>query len=137
MSLSANAKLEVNWWISYNGNASKPATHEHPKPESKTDVSLQGRGAGCNNTSTCGTWSASEKQSSIKCLEMKALLFALKVFVKDYHNTHINVLSDNTTAVSVLSTMGTSHSRLCNEMCKEIIEWCINRKKLVNSCTYS
>ena len=59
---------------------------------------------------------------------MKALLFALQVFVKDNHNTRITILSDNTTAVSVLSTMGTSHSKLCNEMCKEIIEWCINRK---------
>ena len=24
--------------------------------------------------------------------------------------------------------MDTSHSQMCNEMCKEIVEWCINRK---------
>ena len=128
MSLLANAKLEVNWWIANIGNASKPISRENPKHEINTDASLQGWGAFHNNTCTGGTWSASEKQSSINFLEMKAILFALKVFAKDYHNTHIKILSDNTTAVCVLNNMGTSHSQMCNEMCKEILEWCINRK---------
>ena len=79
MSLSANAQLEAHWWIATIGNASKPITRKKSKHESKTE----GWGAFHNNSCTCETCSASEKQSSINFLEMKAIVFALKVLAKD------------------------------------------------------
>ena len=36
-------------------------------------------------------------------------------------------MTDNTTAVSVISHMGSSRSKTCNDLCKTIWNWCISR----------
>lgn len=51
----------------------------------------------------------------------------LQTFCKSLHNTHIRLLIDNTTAIAVLNHMGTSHSKPCKRLGKEIWEWCIIR----------
>ena len=127
MSPSPSAKLELEWWIRNISLAFKPLTRENPVHVIKTDASLEGWGAFYNETTAGGIWSLSEKENSINYLEMKAVLFGLQTFAKEFHETHIKVLSDNTTTVSVLNNMGTSHSKKCNDMCKEIWEWCIGR----------
>ena len=40
---------------------------------------------------------------------------------------YIRLRLDNTTAVSVINHMGTSHSNACNAIGKNIWEWCIAR----------
>ena len=52
----------------------------------------------------------------------------LQTFCKTYYNTHIRILTDNTTTIAVLNHMGASHSDPCNRLGKEIWEWCISRK---------
>ncbi|KAL9962673.1 hypothetical protein ACROYT_G031795 [Oculina patagonica] len=49
----------------------------------------------------------------------------LQTFCKSLRDTHIRLLIDNTTAIAVLNHMGTSHSKPCNRLGKEIWEWCI------------
>ena len=39
----------------------------------------------------------------------------------------MRIMADNTSSVSVLNHMGTSHSVSCNSLCKYIWEWRINR----------
>ena len=51
----------------------------------------------------------------------------LQTFFKTHYNTHLRILTDNTTAIAVLNHMGTSHSDPCNRLGKEIWEWCIDR----------
>lgn len=51
----------------------------------------------------------------------------LQTFCKSLRNTHIRLLTDNTTAIAVLNHMGTSHSDPCNRFGKDIWEWCIAR----------
>ena len=51
----------------------------------------------------------------------------LQTFCKSLRNTHIRLLIDNTIAIAVLNHMGTSHSKPCNRLGKEIWEWCIIR----------
>ena len=51
----------------------------------------------------------------------------LQTFFKTHYNTHVRILTDNTTAIAVLNHMGTSHSDPCNRLGKEIWEWCIDR----------
>ena len=59
---------------------------------------------------------------------MLAILLGLQTFAKNKNNTHIRIMCDNTTAVTVINHMGTSHSDLGNSIAKEIWEWCIVRK---------
>ena len=54
-------------------------------------------------------------------------MYALKAFATDKSQTHIRIMTDNSTAVSVINHMGTSHSHSCNSMAKKIWEWCIER----------
>ena len=39
------------------------------------------------------------------------------------HNTHIRVMSDNSTAVTYINEMGGCKSHQCNEIAKEIWDW--------------
>ncbi len=109
------------------GHSFRPLTRGNLTHVIKTDASLAGWSAFYDHVSTEGQWSLSEQQYSINYLEMKAILFALQTISKTWENTHIKIMSDNTTAVSVLNNMGTSHSTSCNQICKEIWEWCIKR----------
>ena len=52
---------------------------------------------------------------------------ALKIFATGKSHTHIRIMTDNSTAVSVINHMGTSHSHSCNSMAKKIWEWCIEK----------
>ena len=85
----------------------------------KTDASLLGWGARSAGMSSGGNWSHSEPKYHINYLEMLAILLALQK-----SNTHndIRIMCENTTAVTVLNHMGTSHSDLCNSLAKEIWE---------------
>ena len=62
-----------------------------------------------SNVSTGGAWLPDEKLMHINVLELKAILLALKSFVKTSHK-HIKIMSDNTTAIYCINKMGTSHS---------------------------
>ena len=127
MILSFDAKTEINWWIENLSRASKPLTRNHASMEIKTDASLQGWGASYKNSSTGGLWSFDEQQNHINLLEMYAIFLALKTYANDLTDVHIKILSDSATAVLVLTHMGTSRSIACNNLCKQIWLWCIER----------
>ena len=63
----------------------------------------------------------------INVLELKAILLALKSFVKTSHK-HIKIMSDNTTAIHCINRMGTSHSMECHHQVLKILEWAIIHK---------
>ena len=68
---------------------------------------------------------------------MYAILLALKTFATDKSHTHIRIMTDNSTAVSFINPMGTSHSHSCNSMAKKIWEWCIERNIWLSERTYT
>ena len=51
----------------------------------------------------------------------------LQTFCKTHYNSHLRILTDNTTAMAVLNHMGTSDLDPCSRLGKEIWEWCIDR----------
>ena len=61
MGLSFDAKTEIKQWIENLPRVFKPLTRNHGSMEIKTDASLQGWGATCQNISTGGLWSFDEK----------------------------------------------------------------------------
>ena len=63
----------------------------------------------------------------INFLDMKAILLALKSFVKTSHK-HIKIISDNTTAIHCINKMGTLHSMEYHHQVLKIWEWAIIHK---------
>ena len=127
MSLSVQAQDELKWWISSVNEAHRPLIRPPYSFLITTDASSIGWGAVCNGTSTGGLWTAFGRSHHINYLEMLAILFGLKVFASSCTNVHFCAMSDNTTAVSVISYMGSSRSKACNDLCKTIWNWCISR----------
>ena len=71
-----------------------------------------------------GTWTAEELSLHINVKEMIAVLYALRSFKESLEGHHIRILSDNTTTVFVLNKMGTTRSKSCNDLAKQIWNFC-------------
>ena len=59
-------------------------------------------------------------------VEILAASFALETFAKSSKDNHVQLMINNTTAVSSINHVGTSHSDMSLTH-KEIWEWCIPR----------
>ena len=97
------------------------------------DASSEGWGAHCGDISTGGRWLTVEKILHINILEIKAIYFGLKTLCNGQTNIHVRVKSDNTTAVAYINNMGGIKSIACDEVVKELWEWCIERNIWVSA----
>ena len=73
-----------------------------------------------------GTFTPSDvcyAEGNINALELLAIKYDLQSFASIIKNRHIFVRCDNSAAVSYISNMGGTHSRLCNAIAKEIWLW--------------
>ena len=131
MTLTQEAKNELEWWIANLNTAFSPIVREKPSHELRTDASGAGWGATNLKCSTGGRWSTEEirkaQNSGINYLETLAAGLGLKALCSGLHDTHILLRLDNITAVTYLNNMGGTKSRDCNSAAKEIWEWCTNR----------
>ena len=57
-------------------------------------------------------------------MELKAVLLGLQSLCSSVSNSHVKLLTDNTTAVAYIRNMGGTRSIECNEMAREIWLWC-------------
>ena len=98
---------ELKWWkenlFLQNG---KPLSVKEPEIVIQTDASKQGWGAACQETSTRGSWSASEKMKHINVLELIAVKLAIQTFTKLRKVKAIHLQIDNMTALSYLLKIG-------------------------------
>ena len=122
--MSEDALYEISWWKKNIFKAFKPIRYPKISIIIYTDASLEGWGASMGNVSTGGAWLPDEKLMHINVLELKAILLALKSFVKTSHK-HIKIMSDNTTTIHCISKMGASHSMECHHEVLKICEWAI------------
>ena len=127
MSLSKEAKEDIIWWHSNISTAYNTIYKGNPSVTLTTDACKTGWGAVCRGKKTNGLFSREESDLHINILELKAVMFGLKVFCSNFSNTHIKLLIDNTTAVFTLNKMGSCKSPECNDIVKEIWEWAIKR----------
>lgn len=51
----------------------------------------------------------------------------MQTFLTNHKSKHVRLMIDNTTSVSLINNMGTSHSTKLNLLCKEMWEWAISR----------
>lgn len=128
ITLTNIAKQELDWWIQNIATANKPISQTHPNVVIETDASHLGWGAVCEGESCGGRWTHEETQQHINFLEMQAAFFAIKAFCTKRYYSHIRLIIDNTTAVCYINNMGGSHSIVCNDLAREIWDWCIHRR---------
>ena len=95
----------------------------------KTDSSLTGWGALIVDSEkhTRGQWTEEEKRHHINYLELMAVFLGLKALLNESTDSHVRVISDNTTVVSCLNKQG-SKSEALNELTQNIWNWCTERK---------
>jgi hypothetical protein len=111
MTLSTLAKAELNWWIGNIANEQNYISRDPQTLQITTDASLSGWGAEYQGISTGGQWTFAEAKQHINYLELFASFLGLQTFAKNKHHIHIRLRMDNTTGVSILNHMGTSHSK--------------------------
>ena len=83
-------------------------------------------GAVCNHVTAGGPWTPDEQQFHINYLEILAIFWGLQELC-DKNSMHMRVMSDKTTAVMVVRNMGSSYSKVYDDMCKLLWKWCIER----------
>ena len=125
MTLSRHAKDDLRWWSENLNETYAPIQWPPITDEMATDASsLIGWGAVLGKHQTGGAWSDDESDIHINVKEMMAIYFAIRSFVNLIANTHVRVLCDNTTAISVINKMGSTKSLQCNHVAQQIWEFC-------------
>ncbi|XP_072017157.1 uncharacterized protein [Amphiura filiformis] len=131
MTISNKAKRELQWWIDNVDTAYSCIYRPKPEVYLTSDASGQGWGGSDGTTHIGGRWNANEasiaERNEINYLELLAAFFVLKAFGRNMSNKHVRISIDNTTAVAYIAHMGGSKSQDCNELAKQLWQWCIDR----------
>ena len=127
MGWSVEGRLDVEWWLNHIDLSGRLINWGTPDGVLYTDASLEGWGAHRGETTTGGRWSDQEGQDHINVLELRAILLAIKSlsFPQD---THIKIMTDNTVALAYVKHMGGVKSKECNQVAKDIWDWCEQRE---------
>ena len=129
--LSEMAMAKISWWkeniLSANDDIDAHRRHGEPDFIIFSNASLLGWGASCDLGQTGGHWlNTDTSMSIINALELKAGLFGLQSLLPNTCR-HVRMMMDNTTAVANINKMGTSHSKDCNMITKQIWVFCIEK----------
>lgn len=124
--ISEASKSELQWWIDNLDTSFGVISHGQPNLFINSDASKTGWGGVCSNVTCGGHWTPLESENHINYLELKAAFFVLKAFVNEIRDKHVRIQIDNTSAVSIINHMGTSHSDKCNSIAHDIWKFCIH-----------
>ena len=129
MEISHDIKTQLNWWIKNIETQKRDILKPNPELIMTCDASGSGWGATVKDTSlaTGGRWKDNEASWHINYLELLSAYFALKSFCKSKKPIHIQILMDNTTAISYINAMGGSKSKNLDRLAYKIWEFCIER----------
>ena len=132
MSLGASASAELVWWIENLENAHGVICRGKPDTVIETDTSGLGWGAYNGTSKIGGRWNEQEairaKANDINYLELWAGFLALRAFCGTKLNMTVQLKMDNTTAIAYINNMGGGvKSAQCNELAKEMWEYCVER----------
>ena len=132
--LTPQCVTELKWWIeSINQWNGKSMIRPSPDMTITTDASMTGWGAHCGEEKTQGLWTEEEKKLHINALELKAVLFALKSFLKSMTKSQVLVKTDNTTTVAYINKMGGTKSSDLIQITKELWQFCMDRKIMITA----
>lgn len=125
--LSPESRTDLEWWVRNVQCSYKMISHGKPQVILHTDTSKLGWGCECEGLRSGGRWTINESEEHINCLELKAVLFALKSLHFKLTSKHVEVQVDNTTAVAYIRAFGGTTSRVCDQITKNIWQFCIEK----------
>ena len=126
MIISHQARRDIHWWINNIDKSYSDISKNNSRFVMTTDACQTGLGAVCPWARTSWLFSEDETDFHINVLELKAIYFGSNSLCGDLRDTHIKVLSDNTTAVQCVLNMGSCFSVECDSVTKAIWEWVID-----------
>ena len=124
--ISEKGVSEMQWWLCNLDGSLNPICHRQVDVTLYSDASLAEWGAVINDISTGRRWSVTEANSHINCLELLTVLFALRCFHTSLSGKHVQLMTDNTTAVAAMNNMGTCHTPECHSLAVKIWEFSIS-----------
>ncbi|KAK0404353.1 hypothetical protein QR680_017417 [Steinernema hermaphroditum] len=127
-SLTEDELADVRWW--YDNVRSERTRKLLEAPVSlkiQTDASTRGWGAVCGLISTGGRWSIEESRLHINILELKAILFGLKIFASASSNITVLIESDSAVAIAYINRFGGTRSGSLLELSRSIWNWARGR----------
>ncbi|KAI2653814.1 ORF V: Enzymatic polyprotein [Labeo rohita] len=83
-----------------------------------TDASSTGWGAVCNGQAASGSWTGPRLQWHINCLELLAVLLALRRFRPTLRHKHVLVRTDSTATVAYINRQGGLRSRRMSQLAR-------------------
>ncbi|KAI2647997.1 ORF V: Enzymatic polyprotein [Labeo rohita] len=88
-----------------------------------TDASSTGWGAVCNGQAASGSWTGPRLQWHINCLELLAVLLALRRFRPMLRHKHVLVHTDSTATVAYINHQGGLRSRRMSQLTRHLLLW--------------
>ena len=107
--------MDILWWINNTEDSFSPIQIPSCRFLLKADASKSGWGEIFNEKSTAGQFALDKSLLHINVLERKAVWLGLKSLCSHLRQTHIKVLSDNTTTMCAINNMGSCKSLLCDQ----------------------
>ena len=142
MTLSRQSLLDLQWLLDNLREISAPVIQCKTNFTIFTDARGGGGGGGgkCfdlqHDLKTGGQWSVEEKTYHINYLELKGIFFGLKCICSNKSLTHIQTMTDNTTAVACINKQGSVKSRMCNEISRGIWEFAMRQNMWLSAAHY-
>lgn len=134
MDITVDMKEDLRWWIENLYQQQRKITRGNPDLILITDASMTGWGAHCGNEKIGGRWNLQESAHHINYLELLAIFYGLKSFCRNSaQNSHVQVKTDNTCAVSYINSMGGIRSPECNDIAVQVWQWCIDKNIWVSA----
>lgn len=127
LKLSKLAKDDLSWWLKTIPEAVMFIHSDQFDQEIYTDSSLSGWGCAYQNSMTRGFWSVDEKSHHINVLELQAILYGLKSFLRE-DAQRVLIRSDNTTAISYVNKYGGCRSGECHRVATDIWKFCEEKR---------
>nr|CAH0112881.1 unnamed protein product [Daphnia galeata] len=125
VALLSSARDDIRWWLenlsSFNGLC---FLKRDPDLIIYLDASLHGWGFACDGVCSRGPWAGSDRLRYINELEFLAAFYALKSLTAQSTNLEINLILDNSTAVSYVNKHGGTRSRALCDISSSIVSWC-------------
>lgn len=133
MTLTLDAKSEIEWWVTNVTNSKKPIRCPNYDIVINTDASLLGWGAVYSDNKIGGRWTGQESKYHINVLELYAILFALKSFSSLFGSCHVRIRTDSMTAVCYINNMGGIKSMNCHAVAKDIWTFAISNSFIISA----
>ncbi len=134
MHLTSISIKEIIWWRDNVELSYSPIYRPNASVIITTDACLTGWGACRDSVRTGGLFSEVEaKDTHINHLEARAVGFGLAALCTDVFDTHIKVLTDNTSTVGAINNMGSSKSPMLDFEVKIVWEWVLTRGNWISA----